>query len=157
MTPSLLRILLWKEPLYDLMANIFLDLEDRRWPFEMMRNMWSWTWLTKLLKQELKYANLTCVQVYQVRARYNFFSCRVLKKLFKIENIVTPTFSPPDAKGFVFIDTGLIKCSRCLPLRVVLATYFHECLRGHHGWDYQFPLKGRYKASASALKPVCVP
>ena len=26
---------------YDLMANIFRDLEDRRWPFEMMRNMWS--------------------------------------------------------------------------------------------------------------------
>ena len=34
---------------YDLMANIFCDLEDRRWPFEMMRNMWSWTWLTKLI------------------------------------------------------------------------------------------------------------
>ena len=26
---------------YDLMANVFRDLEDRRWPFEMMRNMWS--------------------------------------------------------------------------------------------------------------------
>ena len=50
--------------LWNLMANIFLDLEDRRWPFEMMRNMWSRTWLTKLLMQELKYANLTCVQVY---------------------------------------------------------------------------------------------
>ena len=28
---------------YDLMANIFRDLEDRRWPFDMMRNMWSRT------------------------------------------------------------------------------------------------------------------
>ena len=28
---------------YDLMTNIFRDLEDRRWPFEMMRNMWSRT------------------------------------------------------------------------------------------------------------------
>ena len=48
---------------YDLMANIFRDLEDRRWPFEMMRNIWSRTWLTKLSMQQLKYANLTRVCV----------------------------------------------------------------------------------------------
>ena len=28
---------------YDLMANVFRDLEDRRWPLKMMRNIWSRT------------------------------------------------------------------------------------------------------------------
>ena len=46
---------------YDLMANVFRDLEDRRWPFKMMRNMWSRTWLTKLIM----YHKFDC--------RYNFF------------------------------------------------------------------------------------
>lgn len=28
---------------YDLLANVFRDMEDPRWPFEMMRNIWSRT------------------------------------------------------------------------------------------------------------------
>ena len=50
----------------------FRDLEDRRWPFKMMRNMWSWTWPTKLIMYHL---------------------IVFLKKLVKIENIVSRTFS----------------------------------------------------------------
>ena len=30
---------------YDILANVFRDLEERRWPFEMMRDLWSRTWV----------------------------------------------------------------------------------------------------------------
>ena len=59
---------------YDLMVNVFRDLEDRRWPFEMMRNMWSWTWLRKLItyhKFECRYNYRAFEKVSQDRKYCN--------------------------------------------------------------------------------------
>ena len=79
---------------YDLMANIFCDLEDRRWPFEMMRNMWSWTWLTKLFYARAEICKFNpCLCITSSSAGKIFFLTVFLKTLVKIENIVSRTFS----------------------------------------------------------------
>ena len=93
---------------YDLMANIFCDLEDRRWPFEMMRNMWSWTWLTKLFYARAEICKFNpCLCITSSSTGIIFFLTVFLKELVKRENIVTRTFS-------IQLVTSLLKPKICM-------------------------------------------